>query len=340
MIGLHTAAGGPGRRGAAARRRCPRARSCSGPPPAWPRSACGCSARPTGVASRCSSARGNNGGDALFAGAALARRGRPGDRRPARPRPGARRRAWPRCAGPAAACSPPRPRGDRRSSTAPTWCSTACSASAAAAGCAPTAAGAGPGGRGRAPASPSPSTSPAGSTPTPAPSTGAAFPAHAHRHLRRGQARPGRRGRAAAHAGQVHLVDIGLGPHLPPPTAFQLTDADVAARLPPPSAGRRQVLAGRRRRRRRARRPTPAPACCAPAPRCAPGRASSATPGRRPTACGPPGRRRSSPTAGRRTPAGCRPGWSAPAWAPTTPPAACWPRCWPPTCRWSSTPTR
>jgi hydroxyethylthiazole kinase-like uncharacterized protein yjeF len=38
-------------------------------------------------------------------------------------------------------------------------------------------------------------------------------------------------------AGQLHLVDIGLGPHLPTATAWQLTDADVAARLEPPSAG-------------------------------------------------------------------------------------------------------
>jgi hydroxyethylthiazole kinase-like uncharacterized protein yjeF len=44
-------------------------------------------------------------------------------------------------------------------------------------------------------------------------------------------------GEGRGHAGQVHLVDIGLGPHLPPATAFALTDADVAARLEPPSAG-------------------------------------------------------------------------------------------------------
>jgi hydroxyethylthiazole kinase-like uncharacterized protein yjeF len=44
-------------------------------------------------------------------------------------------------------------------------------------------------------------------------------------------------GAGRGHAGQVHLVDIGLGPHLPPATAAQLTDADVAARLPVPSAG-------------------------------------------------------------------------------------------------------
>jgi hydroxyethylthiazole kinase-like uncharacterized protein yjeF len=36
-------------------------------------------------------------------------------------------------------------------------------------------------------------------------------------------------------AGEVHLVDIGLGDHLPRPTARQLTDADAAARIPAPS---------------------------------------------------------------------------------------------------------
>jgi hydroxyethylthiazole kinase-like uncharacterized protein yjeF len=44
-------------------------------------------------------------------------------------------------------------------------------------------------------------------------------------------------GEGRAHAGQVHLVDIGLGPHLPRATASQLTDADVAARLTPPTGG-------------------------------------------------------------------------------------------------------
>lgn len=43
-------------------------------------------------------------------------------------------------------------------------------------------------------------------------------------------------GEGRAHAGQVHLVDIGLGPHLPPAGAHQLTDADVAALLPLPTA--------------------------------------------------------------------------------------------------------
>jgi hydroxyethylthiazole kinase-like uncharacterized protein yjeF len=44
-------------------------------------------------------------------------------------------------------------------------------------------------------------------------------------------------GAGRGHAGQVHLIDIGLGPHLPPATAFQLTDADAAVRLEPPSSG-------------------------------------------------------------------------------------------------------
>ena len=43
-------------------------------------------------------------------------------------------------------------------------------------------------------------------------------------------------GAGRAYAGEVHLVDIGLGPHLPPAAAFRLTDADAAARLPLPTA--------------------------------------------------------------------------------------------------------
>ncbi|WNV74913.1 NAD(P)H-hydrate dehydratase [Geodermatophilus sp. DSM 44513] len=42
-------------------------------------------------------------------------------------------------------------------------------------------------------------------------------------------------GAGRGHAGEVHLVDIGLD--LPAPDAWQLTDADVAARLRPPHAG-------------------------------------------------------------------------------------------------------
>jgi ADP-dependent NAD(P)H-hydrate dehydratase / NAD(P)H-hydrate epimerase len=41
-------------------------------------------------------------------------------------------------------------------------------------------------------------------------------------------------GPGRAHTGQVHLIDIGLGPHLPRAGTRQFTDADVAARLPLP----------------------------------------------------------------------------------------------------------
>ncbi|WP_138756819.1 NAD(P)H-hydrate dehydratase [Modestobacter altitudinis] len=44
-------------------------------------------------------------------------------------------------------------------------------------------------------------------------------------------------GAGRGYAGTVHLVDIGLGPHLPAPDAEQLTDADVAVHLDPPGAG-------------------------------------------------------------------------------------------------------
>jgi hydroxyethylthiazole kinase-like uncharacterized protein yjeF len=42
-------------------------------------------------------------------------------------------------------------------------------------------------------------------------------------------------GEGRGHAGEIHLIDIGLD--LPAASAFRLTDADVAARLAPPSAG-------------------------------------------------------------------------------------------------------
>jgi hydroxyethylthiazole kinase-like uncharacterized protein yjeF len=43
-------------------------------------------------------------------------------------------------------------------------------------------------------------------------------------------------GAGRAHAGEIHLIDIGLGPYLPAATVFRLTDDDVSARLAPPSA--------------------------------------------------------------------------------------------------------
>ncbi len=62
---------------------------------------------------------------------------------------------------------------------------------------------------------------------------GAAFPAQ--HTVTFGAVKPGLVvGEGRRYAGQVHLVDIGLGPWLPPPRARQLTDADVAGRLEPP----------------------------------------------------------------------------------------------------------
>ncbi|MCW2705271.1 MAG: putative carbohydrate kinase [Blastococcus sp.] len=43
-------------------------------------------------------------------------------------------------------------------------------------------------------------------------------------------------GEGRGHAGEIHLIDIGLGPYLPAATVFRLTDDDVSARLAPPSA--------------------------------------------------------------------------------------------------------
>ncbi|TFV53494.1 NAD(P)H-hydrate dehydratase [Blastococcus sp. TF02A-35] len=65
---------------------------------------------------------------------------------------------------------------------------------------------------------------------------GAAFPAT--HTVTFGAVKPGLVvGAGRAHAGEVHLVDIGLGEHLRPARAWQLTDADVAGRLPVPEAG-------------------------------------------------------------------------------------------------------
>ncbi|MGY1670038.1 NAD(P)H-hydrate dehydratase [Geodermatophilus sp. SYSU D00710] len=64
---------------------------------------------------------------------------------------------------------------------------------------------------------------------------GAAFPA-VHT-VTFGAVKPGLvTGAGRGYAGTVHLVDIGLGPHLAPARAHQLTDADVAAHLQPPGA--------------------------------------------------------------------------------------------------------
>lgn len=49
---------------------------------------------------------------------------------------------------------------------------------------------------------------------------------------------------AARAAGVVHLVDLGLGPHLPPPAAEALQTADVAALLPRPDADAQKYARG------------------------------------------------------------------------------------------------
>ncbi|MEU2347337.1 NAD(P)H-hydrate dehydratase [Modestobacter sp. NPDC049651] len=72
---------------------------------------------------------------------------------------------------------------------------------------------------------------------------GAAFPAQ--HTVTFGAVKPGLVvGEGRDHAGTVHLVDIGLGPHLPEPTARQLTDADAIARIEPPSSGSDKYSSG------------------------------------------------------------------------------------------------
>ena len=194
---------------------------------------------------------------------------------------------------------PPGPRRRPRSSAAPTWCWTGCSASAAAAGCAPRPpelAAAAADGAGIPVAVDVPSGVDA--------DTGAVDGDGVRRRCTRvtfGAVKPGLVvGEGRGHAGQVHLVDIGLGPHL----AAAVRVLSSPTPTPPRAWSRRRPGTTSTRRASSAssrdRRPIPVPGCCAPGPRCAPGRASSATPGRPPTGCGPRGRRRSSPPAARR----------------------------------------
>ena len=233
VIALHTA-----QEVRAPRSRCsppsPRARSCSGPPPAWRRSACGCSARPTGGASRCWSAR------ATTAGTRCSRapysRGAGCGSPPSCSTPTARTRpGWRRSGGRGDACSPP---------ASPSAATVLGRADLVLDGML------GIGGRGglrpeaaalvRAAADGAGITVavdvPSGIDADTGAVDGVAFPAlHT---VTFGAVKPGLVvGEGRGHAGQVHLVDIGLGPHLPPATAWSLTDADAAARLEPPSAG-------------------------------------------------------------------------------------------------------
>ena len=290
-------------------------------------SACGCSAAATATRSRCWSA----------AATTAATRCSPAPRSPAAA-PGSTAvlldpdrahagRAG-RAAGPAAGSASATPAAAR--SGAPTSCSTGCSASAAAAGCDPT-----------PPSSPRPPrTAPALTVAVDVPSgvdadTGAVdgrgVPGRCTRDVRRGQARVGRGRRARA---------TRRGPprrhrpraDLPAATAFRLTEADVAARLLPPPAsddkysqGVVGVVAGS------AAYAGAGVLCTGAALRTRPGLVRYA--GTAAEASGRPGRRRSSPTGGPSDAGACRRGWSGRAWAPTTTPAACWPRCWPRTCR-------
>ncbi len=144
-------------------------------------------------------------------------------------------------------------------------------------------------------------------------------------------------GAGAVHSGLVELVDIGLGP---PPgrrrSAYRRWKRSKAT-----GRGRRRATTSTRAAwsgSRPARRPTPARRCCR-WPAHWPGRPGwCATPGRPPTRCASD-TRRSSPASGSATRAGSRRGSAAAGSAPTTGPpprcAACWPR----RCRCASTPT-
>ena len=269
---------------------------------------------------------GDNGGDALYAGAPAGPAGaRAVDGAAARPGPGPRRRAWPRCAPPAAGSSTglPGPRstwcvdgivgigGHRRAARARRrgW-SAACPGCAAA-----TAAAAGGGGR----------RAQRGRRSTPA----------TCRRRRRSRAdvtvtfgclKPapgGRAGRAAGRPGRP-------GRHRARPVAARPTRrcgcptlADVARLVAAARAGVGQVHPGRGRAWPPAR-PTYPGAALLSVGRGAgrAGRAWSATPGgAAPTWCraAPVGDRRRP---GRPTPAGCRPGCAAAGWAPTSAAAA------------------
>ena len=241
---------------------------------------------------------GDNGGDALYAGALLARRGAQ-VRGAAAGRDRATRRVWPPCGGPAVASS------SRRRSRRPTWSSTGSSGSAAVRAC---------GHRPSTPSEPwpagrwSPSTSRAGVDVDTGRIDGAhvtadltvTFGTHKVCHL----VEP-----AASACGVVQLVDIGL-------------DLPEAAVDGAPDRRRRRAAAAARRSRpevhpRRRRRPgrlgsaTRAPACSRRPARRAGWPAWCGTPvgHRTPSA---PGTRRSSSER-----AASRPGSSGPAATPT-----------------------
>ena len=247
--------------------------------------------------------------------ASLAGRGARVHRRPARPRPRRTRPGWPRSAGPVAACSPRDAGGARAVARADLVLDgmlgiggrgglrpdAAALARAAAEGAGITVA----------------VDVPSGVDADTGAVDGDAFPAM--HTVTFGAVKLGLVvGEGRAHAGQVHLVDIGLGPHLPAPTACSSPTPTSPPRLDAAVGRRRQVLAGRGRRPRR----------LGDLPRRR--RALHRRRAAHPPGPGPlrrdGGRRRPGRVAGgdrhrraaRATPAACRPGWSDPAWAPTT----------------------
>jgi hypothetical protein len=139
-------------------------------------------------------------------------------------------------------------------------------------------------------------------------------------------------------AGEVHLVDIGLGPHLPPPAAHRLTDDDVAARLALPapeddkySRGVVGVVAGS------AAYPGAGVLCTGAALRTRPGLVRYAgTAADQVRATWP----EAVVTEGRPGDAGRVQAWVVGPGAGTDDDArSVLAECWPPTCRWSWTPT-
>jgi hydroxyethylthiazole kinase-like uncharacterized protein yjeF len=150
-------------------------------------------------------------------------------------------------------------------------------------------------------------------------------------------------GAGRVHAGEVELVDIGLGPHLPPATVEALEAADVAGLLPVAGAGSDKYTRGVVGVAAGSPEYTGAAVLAVGAAvRAGPAWCASPAPATRRSRCACAGRRRWS-TSARTTssrPAGCRRGSSAPASAPTTGPRPSSRRCSARTSPCSSTPTR
>ena len=101
---------------------------------------------------------------------------------------------------------------------------------------------------------------------------------------------------AAHRCGPVELVDIGLGPELPDPHAVVLGEADAAARWPVPGPADDKYTQGVGRGSRPDRRPTRVRPCSRRVPPCSRPAAWCATADRRPISSARGGRRSSPPT--------------------------------------------